>query len=311
MIAARIHRFGPPGVIQIEEVDRPTPSSGEVLVRVRAAGVGPWDGWIRAGHSALQQTLPLILGSDLSGTVEVVGADVTGLSSGDEVFGVTNPYFIGAYADFALAKAGMLTARPRSLTFVEAASVPVVAVTASQMLFKHARLQPGQRVLIHGAAGSVGAYAVQLARLHDVSIVATAGKKNWDDVRGFGADQVADLRENSLSSLHGQMDAVVDLVGGDSQALLWPLLKRGGTLVSAVSQPDPDVARRSGVNALFFLVDVTSAELNTIAQLFDAGRLKARVGTTLDLQEARRAHEMLEGSGGRPTGKMVLRVAIE
>src|ERR1700753_4109314 len=111
MRAARIHQFGPPEVIQIEEVDRPTPSPGQVLVRVRAAGVGPWDGWIRAGHSALQQTLPLVLGSDLSGTVEAIGTDVPGVSAGDDVFGVTNPCFISAYADFALANAGMVAVK--------------------------------------------------------------------------------------------------------------------------------------------------------------------------------------------------------
>ena len=158
MKAARVHRFGPPNVIAIEDIAIPQPGSGEVLVRVAAAGVGPWDAWIRAGKSALPQPLPLTLGSDFSGVVEVVGDAVRGFQPGDRVFGVTNARFVGAHAEFAVVAAGMIAKKPVRLGDVEMASVPVVAVTAWQALFERAKLTAGQTVLIHGAAGNVGAY---------------------------------------------------------------------------------------------------------------------------------------------------------
>ena len=163
MKAARIHQFGPPDVIVIDDVPQPRPGPGEVLVRVAAAGVGPWDALIREHKSAVKATLPLILGSDLSGVVEEVGAGVSTFHAGQEVYGVTNPDFCGAYTQFAIASAKMVARKPLRLSYVEAASAPVVAVTAWQMLFDYADVKPTQRILIHGAAGNVGAYAVQLA----------------------------------------------------------------------------------------------------------------------------------------------------
>src|SRR5688572_28429950 len=159
MKAARVHQYGPPGTITLEDLPIPVPGPGEVLVRVHAAGVGPWDGWVRAGKSVLPQPLPLTLGSDFSGVVAAVGTGVAEFAPGDEVFGVTNPRFTGAYAEYAVAAAGMIAKKPPSLTHVDAASVPVVAVTAWQALFDEARLERGASVLIHGAAGNVGGYA--------------------------------------------------------------------------------------------------------------------------------------------------------
>jgi NADPH:quinone reductase-like Zn-dependent oxidoreductase len=146
--ANRIHRFGSPEVIVLEPIERPVAGAGEVLVRVEAAGVGPWDAWIRAGKSVLPQPLPLTLGSDLSGVVAAVGAGVSGLAVGDEIFGVTNGRFTGGYAEYAVASAGMVARKPRRLSHVEAAALPVIAVTAWQMLFDHARVAPGQTVLV-------------------------------------------------------------------------------------------------------------------------------------------------------------------
>ena len=174
-MAWRVHEFGPPNVMRFERVPRPNPGPGEVLVKVEAAGVGPWDGWIRAGKSALPQPLPLTLGSDLSGEIVAVGPGVSDLRVGDQVYGVTNPRFVGAYAEYALASAAMVSRKPTSLTYIEAASVPVIAVTAWQALFDQAQLKAGQTVVIHGAAGNVGAYAVQLARRAGVRTIATAG----------------------------------------------------------------------------------------------------------------------------------------
>src|SRR5580698_7297154 len=152
MMAWRVHEFGPPDVMKFEELPRPAPAADEVLVRVEAAGVGPWDAWIRAGKSALPQPLPLTLGSDLAGVVEAVGPNVASSARGDAVFGVTNPQFTGSYADYTIATAAMIARKPASISNVDATSVPVIAVTAWQALFEQAAARRGQSVLIHGAA---------------------------------------------------------------------------------------------------------------------------------------------------------------
>ena len=311
MRAARVHRFGPPGAIIIERLPRPAPGEGEVLVRVAAAGVGPWDAWIRAGKSVLPQPLPLTLGSDLSGVVEAVGTGVAGLRPGDEVYGVTNGRFTGAYAEYALVEAGRVAPKPRTLNHVQAAAVPVVAVTAWQMLFKHARVAAGQRVLIHGAAGSVGAYAVQLARQAGARVIGTARGADIDRVRELGADEAIDVGAARFEAvLAGEtVDVVVDLVGGEAQARSLEILGPGGVLVSAVSEPDQDAAACRGVRACFMLVDVTSVVLVELARLLDQGRLRAgECGEVLPLDQAVRAHRMLEGEEPHRRGKIVLKV---
>lgn len=308
MKAARVHQYGPPSAITLEDLPIPVPGPGEVLVRVHAAGVGPWDGWIRAGKSALPQPLPLTLGSDFSGVIAAVGTGVAAFASGDEVFGVTNPRFTGAYAEYAIAAAGMIARKPRSLTHVDAASVPVVAVTAWQALFDEARLARGASVLIHGAAGNVGAYAVQLAHASRLRVTATAFPSHIAYVRSLGADHVIDVESERFEDAAGKVDAVVDLVGGETQTRSFSVLKPGGHLVSAVSAPDPQLAIVGGVSARFFLVKVATDSLNRIAALIDDGKLRTNVATVLPLAAAREAHEMLDGVRPRPRGKIVLSV---
>jgi NADPH:quinone reductase-like Zn-dependent oxidoreductase len=309
MMAWRVHEFGPPEIMKFERVSRPEPGPGEVLVKVEAAGVGPWDGWIRAGKSALPQPLPLTLGSDLSGKIVTVGTGVSELSVGDQVYGVTNPQFIGAYAEYALASAGMVSNKPTSLTHVEAASVPVIAVTAWQALFDHAQLEAGQTVVIHGAAGNVGSYAVQLARRAGVQSIATVATDDVSFVRNLGANTVIDYRTQCFEEQVRDADAVIDLVGGETQARSFQILRRGGKLISAVSRPDQDLAKRHGVEATFFLVNVTSQYLTEIARLVDDGKLRTNVGAVLPLADAREAHLMLERVRPQPKGKIVLAVA--
>ena len=271
-----------------------------------AAGVGPWDALIREGKSKVSPPPPLTLGSDLSGVVEAVGSGVTGFNSGDEVYGLTNPQFIGAYAEYALASSGMVARKPARLSHVEAASVPVVAVTAWQMLFEYAHLQSGQTVLILGAAGSVGAYAVQLAARSGIHVIATAGSGDLEYVRNLGAETVVDYRSAKLDYAAWSVDAVLDLVGGKTREEAARAVKPGGILVSVVS-PDP-VSARSDVRSVFFYADVTTARLNTISEMLDAGTLSTQVGTVLPLEQARVAHEMLAGAP-HARGKIVLRVA--
>ena len=308
MMAWRVHAYGPPDVMRFERIPRPDPGPGVVLVEVEAVGVGPWDAWIRAGKSALPQPLPLTPGSDLAGKVIAVGPGVTRPRVGDQVYGVTNPEFVGAYADYALASAAMLAAKPTLLSYTEAASVPVVAVTAQQALFDQAQLKAGRTVLIHGAAGSVGAYAVQLARRAGLRTIATAAGDDAAFVRDLGADSVIDYRTERFENKVRDADAVIDLVGGDTQRRSFQVLRRGGKLISAVSHPDEDLAQRHGVEAAFFLVKVTTQGLEQIASLIDGGNLGTRVGAVLRLADAREAHFMLEGVRPRPKGKIVLAV---
>jgi NADPH:quinone reductase-like Zn-dependent oxidoreductase len=308
MKAARVHQYGPPSVITLEDLPLPVPGPGEVLVRVHAAGVGPWDGWVRAGKSVLPQPLPLTLGSDLSGVVTALGSGAAGFGPGDEVFGVTNPRFTGAYAEYAIAAVRLIARKPTLLTHVDAASVPVVAVTAWQALFEQARLARGASVLIHGAAGNVGAYAVQLAHAAGLRVTATAFARDTAYVRSLGADNVIDVGSGRFEDQADKVDAVIDLVGGETQARSFGVLKAGGQLVSAVSAPDPETAKARGVTAHFFLVKVTTGHLNRIAALIDEGRLRTNVGTVLPLSAAREAHEMLDGARPRPGGKIVLSV---
>lgn len=308
MKAYRVHAFGPPDAIIAEDVDIPVPGKDEVLVKVHAAGVGPWDGWIRSGNSALPQPLPLTLGSDLSGTVEAIGEGVTHVARGDAVYGATNPRFIGAYAEYAIAAAGMIARKPSNIGHAEAASIPVIGVTAKQALFDHAKLTAGQTVLIHGAAGNVGIYAVQFARKAELKVIATASGGDIATVKRLGADVVVDFRSQRFEDVADEVDAVIDLVGGETQARSFAVLKRGGKLISAVSQPDQDLARARGVEAFFFLVNVTTKELNEIAAMVDAGALEINVGDVLPLDAAITAHEMLEGKRAHAKGKIVLQV---
>lgn len=307
--AARVHQFGGTENITLEKIPTPLPGTGQVLVRVGAAGVGPWDGWIRSGNSVLPQPLPLTLGSDLSGTVVAVGPDVSGLKPGDEVFGVTNKRFTDAYAEYAIAESAMIALKPASLSHVEAASVPVIAVTAWQALFDQAGVKSGQTVLIHGAAGGVGAYAVGLAKHAGAVVIATASARDEAYVKGLGADQVIDYRTQRFEDLAKDVDVVVDLVGGDTQARSFATLKRNGVMVSAVSHPDQEAATRHGVSANFFLVDVSTAALGEVAALIDQGVLSTNVGLVLPLDEVVRAHETLEGRLPHRGGKIVLSIA--
>ncbi|HEX2327264.1 MAG TPA: NADP-dependent oxidoreductase [Candidatus Angelobacter sp.] len=311
MKAARILKFGSPDTILTSDIDRPEAADDQVLVRVMAAGVGPWDALIREGKSVLPQPLPLTLGSDLSGVIEAVGPAVSGFQVGDEVYGVTNKQFTGAYAEYALAAAGMIARKPGNLSFVQAASAPVVAVTAWQMLFDYARLTAGQVVLVHGAAGNVGGYAVQLANSSGLHVIALSAGRDMDYVRSLGAETIVNYEDVKFENVVSGVDAVMDTVGGETTERSFAVLKPGGILVSvAVSSETPisQEAAHHGVRAVSFLAEVTTARLNTITSLFESGKLLPQVGTVLSLDQARSAHEMLAGAPHK-RGKIVLQVA--
>ena len=308
MKAIRVHKFGPPEVISYEDIPKPEAGEGEVVVRVKAVGIGPWDALVRSGKSALPQPLPLTLGSDICGVVDSIGPGVEELKIGDEVFGVTNEHFTGAYAEYAVAKAAMIASKPTTLNDTHAASVPVVAVTAWQMLFDYARLAPGQSVLIHGGAGNVGAYAVQLGKQAGALVIATANGKDAGYLRSLGADGVIDYRLKRFEDRVKEVEVIIDTVGGETLDRSYGILKRGGILVSSATVPSEEQAAPYGIRAVFLFVQVTRERLQKIAGLIDAGKLRTEVGEVLWLDEARRGHEMLEGAPHR-RGKIVIKVA--
>jgi NADPH:quinone reductase-like Zn-dependent oxidoreductase len=308
MRAAQIKSFGPPNVIEIVELPKPVPGAGQVLIQTKAAGVAPWDALIRSNTSVTAPQLPLILGSDLSGVVDSVGSGVESLKPGEEVYGVTNEDFIGAYAEFAVAQAHMLARKPTKLNFLEAASAPVVAVTAYQMLFEYAHLQPGQTALIHGAAGNVGAYAVQLAKNSGIKVVATASAKDFDYLHDLQADQLIDYKEERFEHGLNPVDAVIDMVGGETRDRSLLVLKPEARLITVVPIKPEDLAERHTGRVTFFLAEVTTIRLNVLTELFDSGKLRAQVGSVLSLAEARQAHEMLAGAP-HEQGKIVLQLS--
>jgi NADPH:quinone reductase-like Zn-dependent oxidoreductase len=306
MRAVRIDRFGGPEVVQVQHVPVPEPGAGEVLVRVAAAGVAPWDAIIREGKSKVSPPPPLTLGSDLAGTAERMGAGVAGFRTGDAVYGVTNPQFVGAHAEYAVCKAGMIALKPSGLAALDAASAPVIAVTAYQMLFEHANAKKGDKVLITGAAGNVGAYAVQMSVSAGIDVIAVARAKDRPMLRDLGVDAVVDSSRPDFERGLSQVDAILDLVGGETLERCMGAIKTGGKLVTVVTQyPAP---KRAGVETVFFYAEVTTARLRVLTEMFERRKITARVGSVLPLEQARRAHEMLAGAPHDP-GKIMLEIS--
>jgi NADPH:quinone reductase-like Zn-dependent oxidoreductase len=308
MKAARVNRLGPPEVITVEDIAIPSPGEQDVLVRVRASGVGPWDALVRTGKSGLPHTLPLTLGSEISGIVERVGGKTSGFAVGDEVFGATNPLFVDGYAEYAVAIGRMIAKKPVALSHLQAAALPVVAVTAWQMLFDHAQVREGQTVVVHGGAGNVGAYAVQFARLRKLVVIATIHGGDAQYVRNLGAEHVIDTKTQDFAKFARRADAVIDTVGGKTQDQLFTLAKPGSIIVSSVVRPNEQLASQYGVRADYLIVDVNNPQLTEIAGMFEKKQLTISLGSVLPLSEARAAHEMM--AGGRPhlRGKIVLAV---
>lgn len=308
MKAARIHSYGDPEVLTYEDAPRPEPGEGEVLIRVQAAGVNPIDWKIRSGQmkDIVAHKLPLILGWDVAGVLEAVGPGVTSLKAGSPVYGSLNMTRNGAYAEYALANELDVALKPTTLEPIQAAAVPVVALTALQALFEIAKLSAGQRVLIHGAAGGVGSFAVQFARWKGAQVIATASAQNHARLRELGADKVVDYKAVRFEDTVQNVDVVLDTIGGDTQERSWGILKKGGVLVSTVSPPSTETAAALGVRGELVFVQPNARQLTEIAQLIDAGLLKLNVETVLPLADAHKAHDL--GQRGQTRGKIVLQV---
>lgn len=308
MQAIRIHGRGGADHLVLEDVPEPRPGPGELLVRVAAGGVIytelTWDETYAAPDGA-PRPLP-IPGRDVCGVVAQVGDDVTEYSPGDSVFGMLGYGRDGAAAEYTIVVPGELAPTPRTLDEVHAGAVPLSALTAWQALFEHAHVAAGQQVLVHGAAGGVGTYVVQLAHWAGVRVLATASRENAAFVRELGADVVIDYAAERFEDVAHDVDVVFDPIGGDTLTRSWNVVKAGGHIVSIVGPPPPLPYPRSDVQFSFFIVEPSAAQLRTIAGLIDGGHLRSVVDSSYPLAAFRQAYDRAEH--GHPRGKVVLTV---
>jgi len=310
MMAIQFHETGGPEVLRYESVPRPTPRGAEILVDVYAAGVNPLDWKVRAGqmHESAPH-LPKIPGWDFSGVVADIGSRTLGYKVGDEVYGRPDPQRNGAYAEAVVVRPNELARKPRTLDHVAAAAVPLAGLTAWQSLFRPEaiNLKSGETVLIHGAAGGVGTYAVQLAKWRGAKVVGTASPEHHALLRELGVDVIVDYNQESFADI-GEVDAVLDTIGGETQDRSWHVTKPGGVLVGLVGV-STDNAEAYGVRAVSFMSTSHSGDLEELAKLIDQGHLRPIVATVLPLSRAADAHALSET--GHTQGKIVLKVRPE
>jgi NADPH:quinone reductase-like Zn-dependent oxidoreductase len=309
MMAISQDALGGPEVLKMVELDRPEPGPTEVLVRVEATGVNPTDWKFRTSGGTL--SLPFVLGWDVSGVVEAVGLGQALYKPGDEVFGMLRyPGGHGAYAQYVTAPSRHFVRKPANVDHVQAAAIPLAALTAYQALVDVAGLKGGRRVLIHAAAGGVGHLAVQIAKARGAYVIGTASAAKHDFLRGLGADELVDYRTEDFSEIIRDVDVVIDTIGGDYGPRSLRTMRKGGTIVSlTLSLFDPSVntlAADLGIRSETMLVEPDQAAMRAIAALVEAGRLRVEVAAVLPLEEAAKAHEL--GETNRTTGKIVLTV---
>jgi NADPH:quinone reductase-like Zn-dependent oxidoreductase len=310
MKAIVFNNYGSADDLRYQDTPTPVPSAEQVLVKIYATAVNHVDIGIAGG--AMKDVFPLkfpwIPGYDLSGVVESVGDAVQGFKAGDEVYGASLNG--GTYAEYIAISPAFIALKPRALSFTEAASVPVSAETAEQVLFRHARAQKGQTILIHGGAGAVGAYVVQMAHEAGVKVIVTASLEDRDFLSGLGADEVIDYAGKPFESMVSHVDAVIDLVGGAVQQRSFPVIKEGGILVS-VNQPVSDaLAAKYKIHGVFAELQPSNEGLSRIAGLIDSGALKVNVGEAYPLERTAEAWGRLQMKGGTKREKKHGRIGL-
>ncbi|MFI9187606.1 NADP-dependent oxidoreductase [Streptomyces goshikiensis] len=309
MKAAVINQYGQVrDVVRVTDVPVPAVGPRDVLIEVRAAGVNPVDHLIVKGFlSTGEPSRPLVIGNELAGVVTQVGAEATRFAVGDEVFSRVDPRVGGAFAEYVAVDESLVAAKPSRLTFEEAASLPLVALTALQALTEQADVRSGTRVLIHGGAGGVGSAAVQIAKQLGAEVVATAGSGSVELVRELGADRVIDYRTEKFEEVVSDVDVVLDTIGGETQERSFGVLKSGGTLVSIVAISDAEAKKaRWNVEARSFFMRPQGEQLSHLAGLVESGQLRPIVETIFPLDEASEALQKVERGGAR--GKTVISV---
>jgi len=311
MKAVVIHEYGGAEVLKYEDVPQPEPKQDQLRIHVIAAGVNPVDGMIRSGmfDKEGRRAFPVILGGDISGVVEKVGSNITKFKSGDPVFAYVSLDNSGGYAQYAVVTEREAAPKPKSLTYVEAAAVPIVALTAWQALIDTAKLKAGQTVLIHGGSGGVGSFAIQIAKAHGAKVIATASTANQELLKQLGADVAIDYTKQNFENVAKDVDVVLDSIGKDTLARSYGVVKKGGIIVSLVARPDPAELEKHGIRGEALSVDPNSDELSEIGKLIDEKKINVIVSQTFPLSEARKAQEQV--ATGHTRGKIVLKVADE
>lgn len=305
MKAVQVRQWGGWDATSIEDVDRPKAEAGEVLIRVKATSVNPVDWAIREGYLQEYVSLPYMLGSDVAGDIEAVGEGVKGLEVGMAIFGMKGMKG-GAYAEYTTMLPEEFAIKPKSLSYQEAAAVPHAALTAWQTLFDIAHLEKGQRVLIHAAAGGVGHYAVQFAKLKGAYVIGTASANNETFVRGLGADEFVDYTSTPFENVVKDVDVVFDTVGYDTTARSYQLIKPGGILVSIVNPPDTEAVAKYNIRATMYGAHPDAAQLGEIGRLIDAGQVKPSIHQIMELHQIQQAHQLSQGRHVR--GKLVVNI---
>jgi NADPH:quinone reductase-like Zn-dependent oxidoreductase len=311
MKAVVVHEYGGPEVLKYEEVSRPEPKEDQILVRVIAAGVNPVDALIRSGMFAKydEDVFPIIPGADIAGVVEKIGSKITKFKAGDPVFAYVSLKGGGGYAEYALGTERDTAAKPKSLSYAEAAAVPIVALTAWQALIDTARLGAGQTALIHGGSGGVGSFAIQIAKARGAKVIATASTANQELLKELGADVAIDYTKQKFEDIAKDVDVVLDSVGEDTLARSYRVVKRGGFIVSLVARPERAALDKRGIRGAALSVEPNSDELAEIGKLIDQKKIKVIVSQTFPLSDAAKAQEQV--ATGHTRGKVVLKVADE
>ena len=311
MKAIVMHNYGGPDVLKFEDVPRPEPKESEILVRVVAAGVNPVDGMVRAGMFAkyARTPFPMIPGYDIAGIVEKTGTKIAKFKKGDSIYAYISLKDGGGYAAYSVATEGEASPKPKSLTYVAAAAVPVVALTAWQALVDTAKLSVGQTVLIHGGSGGVGTFAIQIAKARGAKVIATASNVNQDLLKELGADVAIDYTKTKFEDVAKDVDVVLDSVGKDTLARSYGVVKKGGFIVSLVARPDQAELDKYGIRGASLNVQPNSDELAEIGNLIDEKKIRVIVSQTFPLSEAMKAQEQV--ATGHTRGKIVLKVAEE
>jgi NADPH:quinone reductase-like Zn-dependent oxidoreductase len=304
MKAIVVHQYGGPEVLKLEDAPRPQPDSDEVLIRVTAAGVNPVDAYIRAGRFGSGK-LPYIPGFDAAGVVEATGANAKKFKPGDAVYAYLDA--TGAYAEFCVAKESEVGLKPKNISFEQAAGVPLAATTAWQALIDTAKLKPGQTVLIHGASGGVGHFAVQIAKAKGAKVIATASTANQDLLKQIGADQAIDYTKTKFENVVKDVDIVLDATRSDALQRSYALVKKGGFVVTITGRPDPAELQKHGINGSSMMAHPDAQILEELRKLIEEKKLTPIVSETFPLAEAIKAHQQIETRHTR--GKIVLKVA--
>lgn len=309
MKATQIHTYGKPDVLVYEDAPRPEPKADEVLIRVHAAGVNPADWKIRQGYlqDKFPFPMPLILGYDVAGTIEATGAEVTTLKLGDAVFAMLPLNQLGAYAEYVVAQAAIVAPKPTSLDFVTAAGIASIALTAWQALFDLAELQAGQTILIHGASGGVGSFAVQFAKWKGATVIGTASTSNIEQIQQLGVDRAIDYKTQRFEDHVSNVDVVLDMIGKETRQRSWQVLKPSGILISTEGAAEPVEAPSANVRGVpIFVEPKSSAQHQQIGQLIDQGQIQPPQIETLPLAAAAEVHDALQNQHRH--GKFVLQV---